>query len=160
MAWHIPHRIVTNVFHSTLECCFRIKAVLFWRLQPTISSLPGSGWLDAALPLPGAPELRYLTPQSASNGWRDADARGPALVLSNYFSRLQNFCVFFLSHFPLFLITPLKDWVWESAGGGRRQRTSGLLSDGAAGLRELRAHGGPGVNDAGGWTLLLPGKNA
>jgi len=39
----------------------------------------------------------------------------------------------------------------------RRQRTSGLLSDGAPGL-QLRAHGGPGVNDAGGWTLH-PGKD-
>lgn len=53
------------------------------------------------------------------------------------------------------------DWRTEFGyrrGGGGGRRTSGLLSDGAPGLRELRAHGGPGVNDASGWTLL-PGKD-
>ncbi|KAG7487024.1 hypothetical protein JOB18_044851 [Solea senegalensis] len=42
------------------------------------------------------------------------------------------------------------------AGGGG-SGAAGLLSDGAPRLRELRAHGGPGVSDAGGWTLL-PGS--
>lgn len=60
--------------------------------------------------------------------------------------------------FFLFSILPTDGLSLDIGRGGGGRRTSGLLSDGAPGLRELRAHGGPGVNDASGWTLL-PGKD-
>lgn len=64
----------------------------------------------------------------------------------------------FLSFF-FFFILPTDGLSLDIGRGGEEARgPTGLLSDGAPGLRELRAHGGPGVNDAGGWTLL-PGKD-
>lgn len=60
--------------------------------------------------------------------------------------------------FPHLFYSPCRELDIDSGGGRRRLRTSGLLSDGAPGLRELRAHGEPRVRDAGGWTLL-PGEN-
>lgn len=76
-----------------------------------------------------------------------------------YFSQLLELLCHILSlfFFPLFSSFRLTDGVWIFRKG-RRQRTSGLPSDGAPGLRELRAHGGRRVNANSGWTLL-PGKN-
>ncbi|CAB1457735.1 unnamed protein product [Pleuronectes platessa] len=101
-----------------------------------------------SLPLPGAPELRYLAPQSACGGRGGRRRTGERrLLFQLYFPRLlKTSCVAFLIC-SLFVCHPpcgRSEFGYRQGGGGGT-RTGGLLSDGAPGLRELGARGGPGV---------------
>lgn len=113
-----------------------------------------SVWLDAALPLRGAPELGCADTAECVRRLRGRRRTGSRLARHNFtFLHCYNFCVTFCSFFG----PPFHPPEWRTEFGYRGEEAE-LPSDGAPGLRELRAHGGHKVNDAGGWTLL-PGKD-
>lgn len=119
------------------------------RVSP-VGSPPGL----TRLCLSGAPELGCLTRQSVSNGRGDAGVREAARPGTTSLSSIITTSASRSADFPTRLFHH-PDWLTEF---GYRGEEADLPSDGSPGLRELGAHGGHKVNDAGGWTLL-PGKD-
>lgn len=116
-----------------------------------VGSLPGL----TRLCLHGAPELGWLTRQSVSTGRGHAGAREAARPVTTLLSSIITTSASHSADFPPAPLFHHPEWLTEF---GHRGEEAELPSDGSPGLRELGAHGGHKVNDAGGWTLL-PGKD-